>query len=43
MLGPEAIAFLVGAAVCMLLMGDFNWWDDDPPPRKRRRYRDEED
>lgn len=29
MFGPEAIAFLVGAAICMLLMGDFNWWSDD--------------
>ena len=43
MFGPEAIALLVGAAICMLLMGDFNWWSDDPPPRKRKRYRDEDD
>lgn len=43
MFGPEAIVFLIGAIVCMILRGDFNWWDDDPPPRKRKRYRDEED
>lgn len=29
MIGPEVIALLVGAALCMLLMGDFNWWSDD--------------
>lgn len=29
MFGPEVIALLAGAALCMLLLGDFNWWSDD--------------
>lgn len=43
MFGPEVIALLAGAAVCMLLMGDFNWWSDDPPRKRKHKSRDEDD
>lgn len=44
MLGPEAIAFIVGAIICMILRGDLTPDPPPPPPRKRkRRYYEEED